>query len=212
MNCLSARSVLGFGLVFLLSSSGAARASDWVLDPSRSIATLVVAPLKGTFERVSGRVQMDDIDPDRSTFEFVLDASSVRTTRGDRDSYLQSQEFFDAARSPNITFKSTRLEKAGRNRFRATGDLTVRGVTRSVTCQLDGPTPPRRDATGRLARGAVVRLKLSRKSWGLGEANSAGARPISDTLLIDITAAFLLANPSGEIANPVPSHSGKLRK
>lgn len=209
MTHLGSRWAPVLGLVAVLSAAGTARASDWVLDPAHTTATLVATPVKGTFEKVSGRVQMDDIDPDRSTFEFVLDAATVRYARRDRDSDGTSQEVFGAVPTPNITLKSTNLAKAGRNRFRATGDLTLGGVTRSVTCQFDGPTPARKDATGRLARNAVVRLRLSRKLWGLGDATAASARPIADTLLLEIKAGFLLANPTGEVANPVPSHPVK---
>ena len=166
------KSVLPLGLLASLTAAGAAHASEWEVDPAHTTATfavrhLMVSTVKGSFEKVNGTVSLDEANPARSKIEIVIDAGSINTRNEQRDGHLKSPDFFDVAKNPKIEFKATKIEKAGKDRFKVAGDLTMRGVTRPVTLDVEGPTPPVKDMMGRVVRGVVARGKLNRKDWGL---------------------------------------------
>src|SRR5207247_1276097 len=88
------------------------------------------------FARFSGRIALDETDVTRSRVEARIDVTSVETGDRERDEYLRTSDFLDPARHPEIAFTSTRIERAGRERLRLVGDLTIRGVTRAVTLDV----------------------------------------------------------------------------
>ena len=122
-----------------------AHASAWELDPAAtriafSVKNLSVAHVEGTFRLTSGRVVLDDGDLSRSTIEAVIDAGSVDTDEPERDAHLRSADFLDVTRYPTIAFRSTRIEQADGDHWKVTGDLTVRGTTRSVILDVQRST------------------------------------------------------------------------
>ncbi len=115
--------------------------SDWVIDAARSkvgfsVRHMVVSKVRGRFARFSGRIALDETDVTRSRVEARIDVTSVETGDRERDEYLRTADFLDPARHPEIAFTSTRIERAGRERLRLVGDLTIRGVTRAVTLDV----------------------------------------------------------------------------
>lgn len=195
----------------LLVLQGFAHASDWQLDPAHTTVTFTArvsrSPVKGTFTNVDGLVQMDDIDPHRSTFEVVVDAASVTTGDAARDEYLRSPMFFDVAKSPKITFKTTNVKKAGKNRYKVAGDLNVRGTSHPIVLTVDGPTPPSTDPQGHMRRSVVARGKINRRVWELGgkAALAHGNATVADDISLEINAVMLLINPGGGLAVQPPS-------
>jgi polyisoprenoid-binding protein YceI len=88
------------------------------------------------FDKIEGSLQLDKADITKSTVSVSLPLSGIDTGVAKLDEELKGPEYFDSAKFPAITFKSTKVEKSGENGLRVTGDLTVHGVTKSVT--LDG--------------------------------------------------------------------------
>lgn len=212
------RSTVSLAILAGVTIAGTARASDWELDPAHTTATfavrhLMVSTVKGSFENVSGTVNLDEANPARSKVEITIDAASVNTRNGARDGHLKSPDFFDVAQHPKLVFKATRIDKAGKDRFKVVGDLTMRGVTHPVTLDVEGPTPAVKDMTGRLVRGVVARGKLNRKDWGLvwNKALEGGGVLVSDEVQLEVNAE-MFEKSSGASAASAPAAKPKTAK
>ncbi|HEX2661143.1 MAG TPA: YceI family protein [Polyangia bacterium] len=197
-NSIALKSTVAGALLGTLLLAPSARASEWELDAAHSTAAfavrhLMVSTVKGEFEKVSGTVHLDDADPTKSTIEVTIDATTVSTRNAQRDGHLKSPDFFDVAKHPNLTFKSTKIEKAGKDKFNVVGDLTIRGTTHPVTLQVTGPTAPIKDMMGRTVRGVAATGKLNRKDWGLvwNKAIEGGGVLVSDEVQLEINAELL---------------------
>ena len=181
---------------FLTASTArvAAAATTWEIDPIHSSAEfsvrhMMVSNVKGQFGKITGEVVLDDKDPRKSTATVLIDVTTIDTREPKRDAHLKSPDFFDVARFPSITFKSTKIEKAGKAKFKMTGDLTMHGVTKSVVLNVDGPTPDVKDIMGGLSRGAEITGKINRKDWGLNwnkPLEAAGGVLVGDEVSLDI--------------------------
>ncbi|BDG03007.1 YceI family protein [Anaeromyxobacter oryzae] len=141
------------------------------LDPSHSTAGfavkhLVISTVRGEFRTFSGVVKLDDADVTRSTVEATIDVNSLDTHVADRDAHLKSPDFFDVAKYPTITFKSTKVAKAGKDGLTVTGDLTLHGVTRPVTLDVKA-SPEVKGMYGETRRGFAATTKIDRKDFGL---------------------------------------------
>ena len=152
----------------LLASAGT---SAWKVDPSHStvgfsVRHLVISNVRGEFSKYDAKVQLDDGDVTRSTVEASIDVGSVDTRSADRDAHLKSPDFFDAAKYPTITFRSTKVAKAGKDRLSVTGDLTLHGVTRPITLDVTA-SPEVKGLYGETRRGYTATAKLDRKDFGL---------------------------------------------
>ena len=165
----------------------------WSIDPAHSAAGfavkhLVISTVRGEFTKLSGTVALDDADVTRSTVEATVDASTVDTRVPDRDAHLKSPDFFDVAKHPTITFKSTRVVKAGEGKLQITGDLTLHGVTRPVT--LEATTSPEvKGPGGELRRGFAATGKIRRQDFGLTWNKVVEAGPVVGddvTLTLDV--------------------------
>ncbi len=139
--------------------------TSFSLDPARSrvgfsVRHLLVSKVHGRFSRFRGRVELDDADVPRSRVEAHIEVASVESGDRERDEYLRTSEFLDPAHHPELVFKSTRIEKAGRGRLQLTGDLTVRGVTRAVVLEVEP-----RGAQAYRAHGTIDRRDFQLR-WG----------------------------------------------
>jgi polyisoprenoid-binding protein YceI len=155
-----------------LASSAAAQVSAWQIDPNHSAAQftvrhMMISNVTGSFQKMSGTVQYDPADISKTVVEVTIDAASVDTRNDGRDKDLRSPNFFDVDKFPNLTFKSMHAAAAGPGKIRLTGDLTIHGVTKQVTFDVDGPTPPIKDARGNLHMGASAATVINRKDFGL---------------------------------------------
>lgn len=152
------------------TAPGAAQA--WDVDPSHSSANfkvrhLMVSHVRGELGPVAGAVWIDDQDITRSRIDVSIDARKIATRDEKRDEHLRSADFLDVANHPTVTFKSTRVERAGGDDLRVTGDLTIRGTTRPVTLTVEALAPAVTDPWGNTKRGATAHAKIHRKEWGL---------------------------------------------
>jgi polyisoprenoid-binding protein YceI len=159
-------------LAVALSLPAAAATSTWQIDPNHSAAQfavrhLAISTVRGAFTKVSGTVQMDDKDISKSSVEVTIDAASVDTRVADRDKDLRSDHFFDTAKYPTLTFKSTRVEQIAPGMLKVTGDLTIHGTTKQVVLEVEGPTVPVKDPWGNQRAAASASTKINRQDFGV---------------------------------------------
>lgn len=161
-----------FVLTLFFTFPALSQAATWQIDPDHSsfqfkVRHLTVSNVKGDFTKVKGVVTMDDKDVANLNVELTIDAASVNTGHAKRDEHLRAADFFDVAKYPTITFVSKKVIKDGPDRLKVTGDLTLHGVTREVTVNVDGPTQEVKDPGGNFRRGATGTARINRKDFGL---------------------------------------------
>ncbi|HEX7599660.1 MAG TPA: YceI family protein [Polyangia bacterium] len=179
----------------LLLSPTLSQAATWDIDPAHSavefsVRHMMVTTVKGQFQKLKGTVELDEKDPTKSAVEVSIETDSLDTREPKRDGHLKSPDFFDAAKFPTITFKSTKIEKAGKGKFKITGDLTMHGVTKPVVLMAEGPSAAMKDPFGRTIRGAMATGKINRKDWGMtwNKTLDAGGMLVSDEVKLEINA------------------------
>src|SRR3990172_9216340 len=111
--------------------------STWKIDPTHSIAEFavkhfVVTTVKGRFRDLEGTLRIDEAHPENSSVSASIDVASVDTNVADRDAHLRSDDFFNAAKFPKLTFQSTRVERMDDAHYKVYGDLTIRDVTKPL--------------------------------------------------------------------------------
>lgn len=165
---------LGLSAAMLIGGAppSLAQVTAWQIDPAHSAAQftvrhLMIANVKGEFSKVSGVVNLDGRDITKSFAEVTIDTTTVNTGEPKRDAHLRSADFFDVERYPTMTFRSKRITPAGEGKFKMTGDLTIRGVTREVTFDVEGPTPAIRDPWGNARAGATATARIYRKDFNV---------------------------------------------
>ena len=158
--------------ILLLTVGSFAGAANWQIDPAHSAALfkvrhMMISSVTGEFGKIAGAVNYDPADPAKSTVEVTIDTTSLNTRVADRDNHLKSPDFFDVAKFPTMTFKSKRVEKAGDVKLKVTGDLTLRGVTKEVALEVDGPQPEVKDPWGNVRTGASATTRINRQDFGV---------------------------------------------
>jgi len=146
--------------------------ATYQIDTSHSVAQfkvrhMMIANVKGEFEKVSGTVSFDPANPSAASVEAVIDVSTISTRDEQRDKDLRSGNFFDVEKFPTITFKSSKVTASGGNSFSVVGDLSMHGVSRSVTLDVEELTDEAKDPWGNMRRGATAKTKISRKDFGM---------------------------------------------
>ncbi|MGA2753547.1 MAG: YceI family protein [Terracidiphilus sp.] len=141
------------------------------IDPTHSSAHfsvrhMMVSNVRGQFTKVSGTIKFDPANPASSSVEATINAASIDTHDPQRDTHLKSGDFFDVETFPTLTFRSKRIESHSGG-GKVTGDLTIHGVTREITLDVEGPTPENKDPWGKYRIGISATTKLSRKDFGL---------------------------------------------
>ena len=149
-----------------------ASATTYEVDPAHTtvqfvVTHMMVTKVRGTCEKVSGTLNVDEKDPTKSTVEVSIDPVSINTRVQMRDNDLRSPNFFEVAKFPAITFKSKKVAKGAKGALKVTGDLTIRDVTREVTLDVGPFTKEWKDPYGNLKIGAFASTKVNRLDWGL---------------------------------------------
>jgi polyisoprenoid-binding protein YceI len=170
-NYLSRIAVAG-GLAAVLSLPAGAATADWKIDPQHSSAQfsvrhMAISTVRGAFSKVTGIVVLDDKDITKSVVNVTIDVSTVDTREPDRDNDLRSDKFFDVAHYPTITFKSKKVEQVAPGKLKVTGDLTIRGTTKEVVLDVDGPTQPMKDPWGNTRVAVNASAKINRQDFGV---------------------------------------------
>jgi polyisoprenoid-binding protein YceI len=165
-----AASLAGLALIAVLPSVAAT--STWKFDPQHSSAQfsvrhMAISTVRGAFSKVNGTVVLDDQDITKSTVEVSIDVATVDTREPARDKDLRSDHFFDVEHFPSMTFKSKKVEQVSPGKLKVTGDLTIRGTTKEVVLDVEGPTAPVKDPWGNQRAAANATAKINRQDFGV---------------------------------------------
>ena len=190
-------------ILLALLAATPALAVELQIDPNHSQATfsvkhMMVTTVRGDFGKVTGTVDFQPNDPTRSQANVKIDATSIDTRNEKRDGHLKSPDFFDVQKCPEITFKSTKVEKgSGEHQFKVTGDLTMHCVTKPVTLTVDGPNGPIKHPSGANIYAANATGKINRKDFGLNwnKALESGGVMVSDEVNMNIDLEMAESKP-----------------
>ena len=163
----------------------------WKLDPTHSIVEfsakhLMITTVKGRIADVQGTIYADEQNPENSSVEATLNATSIDTRTEQRDNHLRSADFLHVEQFPVIEFRSTKIE-GDKEEFKLTGDLTIRGVTKPVTLDVtfEGQT---KDPWGGDRIGFSAKGKIDRRDFGLtwNQLLETGGVTVSNEIRINI--------------------------
>jgi len=167
-------------------------ADTFVVDKAHSEATFQVrhmmSKVSGRFTDFNGKINMDRAKPSASSVEFNIKTASVNTGDADRDKHLQTADFFDAAKNPEITFKSTSIAPTKKKDvYAVTGDLTMRGVTKRITIPVEF-TGFGKDPWGNERAGFSLTTTVNRKDYGINwnKALDNGGFLVGDDVTINV--------------------------
>jgi polyisoprenoid-binding protein YceI len=150
-----------------------------------------VSTVRGAFTKVSGSAKFDAADPSKTSLDATIEASSVDTRVEMRDNDLRSPNFLEVQKYPTITFHAKQTKSAGSGKLQIIGDLTIHGVTKEVTLDVDGPSAPIKDPWGNQRIGASASTKINRKDFGVNGAPGV----VGDDITITIDAELIQPQP-----------------
>jgi len=172
----------------LAAASASAQTSAWTIDPAHSsvnftIRHMGVSNVHGSISGIKGTVNYNEKDITKSSVETTIDTTTISTGVEARDKHLKSPDFFEVEKYPTIAFKSTSVSNTG-GKLQLTGDLTLHGVTKSVTLDVDGPAPPQTGKDGKTRSGFSAEGTLHRADFGIGP--KFGAAMVGDDVKFSI--------------------------
>ncbi len=145
--------------------------TKWVLDNTHSELTfrvkhLMITNVKGEFRKFSAELESAGEDFSKAAVNVTIDAASIFTNEDQRDGHLKGADFFDVANYPELTFKGTSLKKVDDENYKLTGTLTIKGVSKEVTLDVEFGGV-NKDPWGNQKAGFSLSGKINRKDWGL---------------------------------------------
>jgi polyisoprenoid-binding protein YceI len=172
--------------------------TTWNIDPAHTVAEfkvrhMMISNVKGHFSKVSGGLSLDESNVANSSVQASIEAASIETRDDQRDAHLKSADFFDVEKYPLISFKSDKIKQNGE--LSVEGDLTIHGVTRRVTFDIEGPTPPTKDPWGNTRIAISGSTKINRKDFGLtwNAALETGGILVGDEVTINLDVELVKA-------------------
>jgi polyisoprenoid-binding protein YceI len=180
-------------VVAALPSVAAAQSVTWTIDPGHSAATfsvrhMIVSNVKGEFAGPVGTATFDPKDLTTLRVDATIDARTINTRNPDRDKDLKSDLFFDVSKYPKITFKSKSVTVDGAGKLKILGDLTIKGITKPVTLDVEGPTTEIKDIWGSRRIGATASTKINRRDFNIvyNRMLEGGGAVVGDEVLISL--------------------------
>lgn len=184
-----------------MSTAVSTGTSTWNVDPVHSTAQfkvrhLMISNVKGEFRNISGKLELDSANITNSRIEASIDATTINTREADRDTHLKSADFLDVEKFPTLSFKSNRISREGEGELTVEGDLTIHGVTRKVSFDVEGPSPEAKDPWGNTRIGLSATTRINRKDFGLNwnAALEAGGVLVGEEVTITLDVEFIKAS------------------
>lgn len=145
--------------------------TKWNLDPTHSeigfkVKHMMITNVSGSFGKFEASAETNGVDFSTAQITFSADVNSINTNNGDRDTHLKSGDFFDGENHPQLKFVSSKLEKKDEERFKLHGDLTIKGVTKPVTLDVEFGGIGK-DPWGNEKAGFTITGKIKRTDWNL---------------------------------------------
>ncbi len=143
----------------------------WVIDSAHTevnftVRHMMISNVRGQFHKVNGTVEFNEAKPAASSVDVQIEAASINTKDEKRDGHLKSPDFLDAEKYPYLTFKSKRIEVKDANHGYIVGDLTIRGVSKEVTLDVEY-NGSAKSPWGTTSAGFSAKTSINRKDWGL---------------------------------------------
>jgi len=181
------------GILALAAPVAFAQTSTWVPDKAHSavdfsILHMSLSKVRGHFGNIGGKIVLNEADITKSSVDVTIDVSTVDTGNSGRDGDLKSDHFFDVAQFPTATFTSTSVAKNG-NKLTVAGNLTLHGVTKPVTLEVEGPTGPVPGMDKKPHSGFSATTTISRTAFGIGSKMPSAVLGDDVPLTIDLDVA-----------------------
>jgi polyisoprenoid-binding protein YceI len=169
-----------------------AQTTTWQVDSAHTnsqfaVKHLGISTVRGQFTKTTGQIQLDEKDVTKSQVEVTVDTTTIDTRVTARDNDVKGPNYLDAAQFPTMIFKSKSAASAGEGKLKLTGDLTLHGVTKEVTFDVDGPTAAITDPWKNLRRGASATTTINRHDFGI----NGGGVAVGDNVTITIDLEFI---------------------
>jgi polyisoprenoid-binding protein YceI len=175
---------------------------DYKIDPAHSIIGFAIRHLEinwveGRFKDFTGTIRYDDKDVTKSSVDFTAKVESIDTGVAARDKHLRTADFFEVEKYPEMTFKSTRVERKGKDQYVLHGDLTLKGVTKQVALPFT-ITGAIKDARGTTRFGINAQTKINRRDYGItwGKALENGGIDVGNEVMIELHLEALKPAPT----------------
>lgn len=188
----------------VLALSSPAAAAEFEIDPTHSrvgfsVRHMMISNVKGEFGKFTAKVNIDSKDVTKSSVSADIQTASVDTKLGKRDEHLRSPDFFDSTAKPSMTFKSTKVEKAG-DKLKISGLLKIRDTEKPVVLEASLTAPQKDPWAGASHIGFSATGKINRKDFGLtwNKALEGGGLLVADEVTIEL---------EGELSEKVPAKS-----
>lgn len=179
-------------LLLTAALATSALAAPWEIDTSHasagfSVKHFGVSNVNGTLGPVTGMVELDDADPSKGKIEATIDVKAIDTKWAKRDEHLRSADFFEVDKFPSMTFKSTKIQKISKTKLKVTGDLTIHGVTKSVTLDAEVSPEIKNPFSGNPTRAVTASAQINRQDFGLKwQAPAEAVKVVGDEVKIAI--------------------------
>ena len=174
--------------------------TNWKIDTLHSqigfkVKHMMITNVKGTFDQFDASLEAEDNDFTKAEFAFNANADSINTGVADRDAHLKSQDFFNAAAYPHLSFKSTGVKKISEEEYEIHGDITIRDVTKPIILSADfGGVVV--DPYGQTKTGFSINGKIKRSEFGLtwSAITEVGSIVVSDEVKLNCEIQFVKQN------------------
>ena len=146
--------------------------AQWIVDPDHSVAAfsvrhMMIANVRGQFNKIAGSIYFDPLNIDKSSVELTIEASGIFTGIQKRDDHLRSPDFFDVEKYPTISFTSNQINSVNGNNAKASGNLTIRGITRQIIVPVEFSGPVKDPFGDGLSMGFAVSATINREDYGI---------------------------------------------
>lgn len=189
--------------IAVVLGSLATYAQTWTVDKAHSkvgftVTHLLLSEVDGNFKTFDAKITSAKPDLSDAVMEMTADVNSINTENERRDGHLKGADWFDAAKYPTVTFKSTSFKKVEGKKYKAAGDLTMHGVTKPVTLDvtLNGPITQESPKGKQDKAGLKVTGTLNRLDFGVGKP---GGAVVSEEIAINVNGEF--AKQDGSVAD-----------